>query len=162
MAVKKRTYSDRRSYIINAVRKRRKKIREMSVAYKGGKCEKCGYDRCIGALEFHHRDPSQKDFGVSEKGYTRSWVSVQRELDKCMLLCANCHRELHAKLAALIGNGQVTQRVNSGNSPLLSYESNHGDNPEPSPRIFVSQKKQRGKVQRLDTRYLIPASSGRW
>ena len=70
----------------------------MSLEYKGGKCLICGYDRCTEALEFHHSDSAEKDFGISHKGYTRSWTRVKQELDKCMLLCANCHREVHAKL----------------------------------------------------------------
>ncbi|MGE0269497.1 MAG: hypothetical protein AB7S78_13690 [Candidatus Omnitrophota bacterium] len=93
----KRTYKDRREYLIKAVYARRKKIRAMAVTYKGGKCERCGYDRCIDALEFHHIDPVQKDFTISAKGYTRSWNKVKAELDKCIMLCANCHRELHAQ-----------------------------------------------------------------
>lgn len=92
-----RTYKDRREYLIDAVRKRRKQIRIKSVEYKGGRCEVCGYNRCIEALEFHHKNSSGKDFSISEKGYTRSWVKVKEELDKCVLLCANCHREFHAK-----------------------------------------------------------------
>lgn len=100
----KRTYSDRKQYIIRAVHKRRKKIRAMAVEYKGGKCEICGYDRCVDALEFHHRNPSQKDFSVSSDGCTRSWARVKTELDKCQMLCANCHRETHAKLAASRSN----------------------------------------------------------
>lgn len=69
----------------------------MAIDYKGGRCEKCGYSSCIDALEFHHRDSLGKDFSISEKGYTRSWAKVREELDKCILLCANCHREIHAK-----------------------------------------------------------------
>jgi len=111
----KRKYSDRRQYLIKAVHKRRKKIREMAVDYKGSHCELCGYSRCIEALEFHHTDSSGKDFSISEKGYTRSWGKVQEELDKCMLLCANCHRELHAKLAASNGNARVKSGLNQGN-----------------------------------------------
>ena len=82
---------------VEAVQKRRDKVKVMAVEYKGGKCEYCGYDKCIDALEFHHLDPSQKDFGIASKGYTRSWVSVKNELDKCIMLCANCHREEHSK-----------------------------------------------------------------
>ncbi|MBF0618729.1 MAG: hypothetical protein HQL19_01020 [Candidatus Omnitrophica bacterium] len=93
----KRTYNDRREYLIKAVSARRKRVREMAVAYKGGRCESCGYDRCMDALEFHHVDPAQKDFNVSSRGYSRSWERVKVELGKCMILCANCHRELHAK-----------------------------------------------------------------
>ncbi|MGE5279352.1 MAG: hypothetical protein ACM3L6_01225 [Deltaproteobacteria bacterium] len=92
-----RRYSDRRQYLIAAVRKRRKKMREMAIKYKGGCCQNCGYDTCGDALEFHHRDSSRKDFSISAKGYTRSWAKVKEELEKCVLLCANCHREVHAQ-----------------------------------------------------------------
>ena len=99
-----RKYSDRRLYLIGAVRKRRKEIRQMAVDYKDGRCQKRGYSRCIDALEFHHCDSSGKDFSISEKGYTRSWTKVKEELEKCMLLCAKCHREIHAQIAASAGN----------------------------------------------------------
>ena len=99
MAKEKRHHRDRRQYLIAAVHKRRKKIRLMALEYKGGKCQKCGYDRCSDALEFHHNNLSDKDFSISSKGYTRSWNRVREELDKCTLLCANCHREVHANQA---------------------------------------------------------------
>lgn len=95
----KRKYADRRLYLIEAVRKRRRKVREMSIEYKGGQCTQCGYNRCFDALEFHHQDSSKKDFGISDKGYTRSWEKIRAELDKCVLVCANCHREIHANFA---------------------------------------------------------------
>ena len=91
----KRKYSDRAKYLIRAVSRRRKKIREMAIAYKDDRCEICGYKKCEEALEFHHRS-GKKDFGISRKGYTRSWQKVIKELDKCVLLCANCYREVHA------------------------------------------------------------------
>ncbi len=84
----------------------------MAVAYKGGKCERCGYDRCMEALEFHHINPSQKDFSISNKGYTRSWKRVQAEIEKCVMICANCHREVHAELAASGGNPGVKSGLN--------------------------------------------------
>ena len=92
----KRTYADRREYLIMAVSRRRKRLREKAVQYKGGKCINCGYNRCQAALDFHHVDPSLKEFGVSMDGITRSWERVQKELDKCVLVCSNCHREIHA------------------------------------------------------------------
>ena len=91
----KRKYSDRAKYLIKAVALRRKKIRELAIKYKGGKCSVCGYQKCKEALEFHHLS-SKKDFGISSKGYTRSWQKVKQELEKCALLCANCHREIHS------------------------------------------------------------------
>lgn len=78
-----------------AVIKRRRVIKEKAVDYKGGKCEKCGYDKCIAALEFHHLDPEQKDFSISMQGVSRAWEKVKKELDKCILVCSNCHREIH-------------------------------------------------------------------
>ncbi len=97
----KRTYKERREYLIKAVQRRREKVRLMTIEYKGGKCQICGYDRCFEALEFHHIDPTKKDFGISYKGYTRSWEKVKEEADKCILLCANCHREFHAGILQL-------------------------------------------------------------
>jgi len=99
-----RKYADRREYLIQAVRKRRQVVRMKALEYKKGKCEKCGYNKCTEALEFHHLENQQKEFGISSKGYTRSWIKVKAELDKCILVCANCHREIHAKIAALDGN----------------------------------------------------------
>lgn len=80
------------------VMRRRRKVKRMSVEYKGGKCTICGYNKIIDALEFHHIDPSIKSFSISYKGYTRSWKSVKEELDKTILVCANCHREIEAGL----------------------------------------------------------------
>jgi len=97
----KRKYADRAKYLIRAVAKRRKKIREMAVEYKGGKCMLCGYNKCIQALEFHHIGNTEKDFGISDKGYTRSWERVKKEIDRCILVCANCHRELHIGIKQL-------------------------------------------------------------
>lgn len=74
--------------------RRRNKIK--LVEYKGGKCERCGYDKCIDALEFHHLNPDEKDFGVS-CGDTRSLEKLKAEADKCIMVCANCHREIHAE-----------------------------------------------------------------
>ena len=58
-----------------AVQKRRDKTKQLLVEYKGGKCEICGYDKCISALEFHHIDPDTKDFGIGEKGYSKECCS---------------------------------------------------------------------------------------
>ncbi len=97
----KRTYADRREYLIAAVSKRRKKLRDKAIAYGGGKCAICGYSRSTRALNFHHRDPKKKDFGLSAKGLTRSWEKIKAELDKCVLLCANCHAEVHDGITQL-------------------------------------------------------------
>ena len=77
------------------VDKRRKTLKAQAIEYKGGKCMRCGYDRCAGALTFHHRDPTEKEFGIASSGHSRSWDRVRIELDKCDLLCQNCHHEEH-------------------------------------------------------------------
>lgn len=113
-----RSYANRREYLIKAVGARRKKIRQLAVEYKGGHCQQCGYNRCIEALEFHHLDPSQKDFAISQKGHCRSWEKVKNEIDKCVMLCANCHREIHAN-EQLPQVTVVEKRVNSGKPTSL-------------------------------------------
>lgn len=92
-----RAYVDRAEYLKKAVTERRRKLKLMAIEYLGGKCEHCGYDKCPDAFDFHHRDPSQKDFGIGS-GNSISWDRTKVELDKCALLCANCHREEHARL----------------------------------------------------------------
>ena len=74
----------------------RRRAKRRLVAEAGGRCQLCGYDRCMAALEFHHLDPSQKSFGLSRRGVTRSFEQLRREAAKCALLCANCHAEVEA------------------------------------------------------------------
>jgi transposase-like protein len=79
-----------------AVSRRRRRLKEVLVAEAGGKCQLCGYDRYIGALQFHHRDSAAKSFGLGERGFTRSLEAVRAEAAKCALLCSNCHAEVEA------------------------------------------------------------------
>lgn len=81
-----------------AVQRRRDKLKILAVEYLGGCCNFCGYNKCVHALEFHHLDPNEKDYGIGAKGHTRSFEKMKKELDKCLLLCANCHREEHYRL----------------------------------------------------------------
>jgi hypothetical protein len=61
----------------------------------GGKCYNCGYNKNMGALSFHHRDPRTKEFNW-DKIRLQKWENVIKELEKCDLLCMNCHAEVHA------------------------------------------------------------------
>lgn len=72
-------------------------IKRQLVKYKGGKCEECGYDKCIAALQFHHIDQETKDFDLSMKynGGSLNMQELYDEVDKCKMLCANCHAEKH-------------------------------------------------------------------
>lgn len=66
-----------------------------AVLYKGGKCIDCGLDNEHPSVyEFHHLDPKEKDYTWT-KLRLRSIDSIKRELDKCAILCANCHRKRH-------------------------------------------------------------------
>ena len=65
-----------------------------AVNYKGGKCTKCGYNKYPCALDFHHLDPSKKDFCISKRKNCSIEI-LKPELDKCILLCRNCHAERH-------------------------------------------------------------------
>ncbi len=83
-----------------------------AIEYKGGKCEHCGYDKCAAAMDFHHLDPDQKDFSLSQYR-TRSFEDIKPELDKCILLCSNCHRELHAEESKQILEEQLQELSHS-------------------------------------------------
>ncbi|MDP3772266.1 MAG: HNH endonuclease signature motif containing protein [bacterium] len=102
----KRTYADRAEYLRKAVSERRHKLCTMAREYEGDKCQLCGYKRYAGALDFHHLDPKKKDFGISVRGVTRSWEKIKKEINKCVLVCANCHREIHAGIAQPPGETQ--------------------------------------------------------
>lgn len=97
----KRKYADRREELIKAVAKRRRKIKTLAIEYKGGKCQSCGYNKYQGALDLHHINSAEKEFSIGDKGYTRSWEKVKAELDKCILVCANYHREIEAGIMQL-------------------------------------------------------------
>ena len=107
--------------------RRRNKIK--LVEYKGGKCERCGYDKCIDALEFHHLNPNEKDFGLS-CGDTRSLEKLKKEADKCIMVCANCHREIHAeereKIRLEKENEKIAREIgffNSGYNTTHTHQS---------------------------------------
>lgn len=71
----------------------KKDLKWKAVRYLGGCCVLCGYNRCYNALHFHHLNPHEKDFNISSKS---NWYDIHIEIDKCALVCANCHAETHA------------------------------------------------------------------
>ena len=79
------------------VKAKRIALRQRAVDYLGGCCKLCGYKAYIEAFDFHHIDPLNKSFDISDSP-TRGWEKTKIELDKCVLLCANCHRETHEGL----------------------------------------------------------------
>lgn len=81
-------------YIISTQKLKKQK----AIEYKGGKCIICGYNKYFGALEFHHIESDKKEHNLSYMK-TYSFEKMKKELDKCILVCANCHREIHAQIA---------------------------------------------------------------
>lgn len=78
-------------------KKRRTEFKKWCIDYKGGKCIVCGYNTCISSLEFHHRDATKKDYIIST-AWKKDKEIVKIELDKCDLVCANCHGEIHERI----------------------------------------------------------------
>lgn len=91
---KRKRRSQPRAISIENRKTYRNRVKDMAVHYKGGKCVLCGYSKCSKALHFHHLNPKDKDFTIS--GGTRSFENIREELDKCILVCSNCHAEIHA------------------------------------------------------------------
>lgn len=86
---------DRRRGNYAHVKKFRRRKKETIVKMFGGKCCVCGYSRCLRNLGFHHLDPAQKSFGLSTRGLGKNKAEVISEAKKCILVCANCHGEIH-------------------------------------------------------------------
>ena len=79
---------------------KQKQLKLDALNYKGGKCIVCGYNKYAGSLDFHHLDPSKKEFAISSlRAY--KWENVKPELDKCVVLCKNCHGEFHGGIIKL-------------------------------------------------------------
>jgi len=106
----------------------------MALAYKGGRFQLCAYDSFADALEFYHLEAQGKDFGLSDRGYTRSWSKIMAELDKCLLLCANCHREVYSGLQLL--RETADEKSGEFREACPSFNWKNG-NPEPSPEDFM-------------------------
>lgn len=88
-------------------RKRYNAAKEYVDTYKATHpCEICGESEVV-CLDFHHLDPAQKDFGISA-GLNRKMDFIKSEIDKCMVVCKNCHAKVHA---GVIDIGSATQLV---------------------------------------------------
>lgn len=77
----------------DGVIKTRKNKKKKLVDHFGGCCVRCGYNKCIQALHFHHRNPEEKEFGIARTG--KSFKACVKEAEKCDLVCSNCHAEAH-------------------------------------------------------------------
>ncbi len=75
----------------------RRNMKLQAIKMLGGKCSICGYNKCVDALEFHHKNPKEKEFKLGSSN-TMSWEEYKNELKKCILVCSNCHKEIHSKI----------------------------------------------------------------
>jgi hypothetical protein len=80
------------------VLERRRQVKLKLVNFFGNKCLICDYSKCIQALEFHHINPKEKKFSLSNDGISRSYTRSLEEARKCIMVCANCHREIESNL----------------------------------------------------------------
>ena len=83
--------------------RRRRKQRDKAIEYAGGCCQvhDCGYSKYSGCLAFHHRNPKKKLFSLDITAFAKNWKVLKKEIDKCILLCLNCHGEVHADITAI-------------------------------------------------------------
>ena len=102
-------------YSTNANNYKTQKLRGLKRKYEaimahGGKCECCGYDKNLAVLEFHHINPDEKEFQIDMRHFSNTSIEkLQLELNKCKLLCANCHREEHNKGLNLLEIPQIIE-----------------------------------------------------
>jgi hypothetical protein len=87
------------------VKKWRRSTKSRIIESMGGGCVCCGYNRCQSALALHHLDPSQKDFGLGAiRASIKGWKTIVEEIKKCVLVCHNCHCEIHEGLKSVPEN----------------------------------------------------------
>jgi predicted HNH restriction endonuclease len=87
-------YRCKKCAVVSVTERRRKVIKEIKEAF-GAKCSICGYSKCAAALDFHHINPEEKEREISVHGCTFSKAKLLEEAKKCILICSNCHREVH-------------------------------------------------------------------
>ena len=83
------------------VSEQRRKNKQKLVELFNSECKICGYNKCIRALQFHHLDPSKKEYALSENGICKSLEKMKKEAEKCILVCANCHAEIEHGLISI-------------------------------------------------------------
>ena len=94
--IEKRYYEKNKKQIYLRKMARRKQLKEEVVTLLGGKCSMCGYNKCLAALDFHH-NKGKKEGNIQMYIHRESRQKLLKEIEKCILLCANCHREIHNK-----------------------------------------------------------------
>lgn len=124
----------------------------MAIEYLGGKCIRCGHQGWAATFEFHHRDPSKKEFQISS-GNTNSWNSIKKEVEKCDLLCSNCHREVHYSSQEL--EKEIRQHLNDPPlGPKVCIDCG-GSTSKRGIRCSSCAKKRNEKIEWPSTKHLL-------
>jgi hypothetical protein len=89
------------------VKERRRKIKQEAIMFKGGKCKVCGYDKCYASMDFHHLDRTKKEFSISGNNMAKD--KLFKELEKCILVCKNCHGEIETGMIKF--GGEEEQQI---------------------------------------------------
>ncbi len=112
------------------------------VEYMGGKCIVCNYDKCIAALSFHHIDPLEKEFGISSN-LTKPFEVLKIELNKCIIVCSNCHSEVHAEMIELDEYVALQDKIRPPYTPeimpVVSY----------APVVKISKRPDKDTLEKL-------------
>jgi hypothetical protein len=112
------------------------------ISIKGGKCEICGYDKNIAALEFHHINPEEKELPLDSRHLSNtSTVKIMEELEKCVLVCANCHREIHNPEFAKENIAILTEQRTSKHIPVAKNKKHYCKNCGNEIENYTSGKK---------------------
>ena len=99
------------------VKRWRRRTKERIVKAMGGSCVCCKYNLCNDALDIHHIEPSEKDFGIGKiRANIKSWAKIVEELKKCVLICNRCHREVHSGLT------NIPKNCNKFNKAYVTYK----------------------------------------
>ena len=117
---------------LKRIQEKRKAIKQKCVEYKGDVCQHCGYHKSLNALEFHHINPSEKTATIAEL-CSKNWEIIKKELDKCILLCSNCHREIEGE---------------------TSLKEKYGNNPNTNEKQLIKQEEKRRLNKKKALEYL--------
>lgn len=134
------------------VRAWRHRTKTKMVEAMGGKCQCCGYNVCKEALAFHHIDPAQKDIGFgSLRANPKKWEKVVEELKKCILVCHNCHSEIHAGVRAVPSEYAIFDDKFSNWKQIEEYNECSVCNKEkPAKQKFCSHKCAQTNRRKVD------------
>lgn len=104
---------------MNKIKNWRLRTKQRLVDAFGSNCGICGYNKCISALEFHHLNEKEKEFGLS--CVTKSWDKIVKEARKCIMICSNCHSEIHSGLI------EIPENIKRFDECFSTYNKNEGN-----------------------------------